>query len=68
MAQRGYDVRIGEIAARQGFQPSVAREVYDHVHNLEQAEQVLHAMQEAAEQCGEAEIGKLTGNLSDASD
>lgn len=62
MARHGYNMHINEIAARQGFQPSVANEVYSHVSNLEETEKILHAMQEAANRCGEVRIGKLAAN------
>ncbi|KAF8447597.1 hypothetical protein L210DRAFT_989726 [Boletus edulis BED1] len=59
LAHYGYDIRVSEIAARLGFHQNITQEVYEHVSNLRQMEEVLCAMQEAAKQCGEARIREL---------
>ena len=66
LARYGYDIRVSEIAAKLGFHKSIAQEVYEQVNNLGQMEEVLHAMQDAAKQCGEARIGKLVAGDSDS--
>lgn len=48
---------------RQGFQMSIAHKIYSHISSgLEKMEEILHAMQEAGNQCGEVRIGKHATN------
>lgn len=59
LARYGYSIRVREIAAKLGFQDSVAREVYEQVSGLKEMELVLRTMQDAAKRCGEERIGRL---------
>jgi hypothetical protein len=65
LARYGYSIRVREIAAKLGFQDSVAQEVYEQVSGLREMEQVLRTMQDAAKRCGEERIGRLVAGDSD---
>lgn len=58
LAKFGYEI-LSKIAAKLGFQESIAQDVYKHIWNIEQTREVLHSMQKAAKRCGEKEIGLL---------
>lgn len=59
-AQIGFDYQVQQLADATGFQAHIIQNVYKNVGTFTEVSEVVKAMQKAALECAEDEIGKCT--------